>query len=139
MNNFFIKMSTEYNSDEIVKIMIGVEKGYSSDEIISKIKQILDNDSTFEVINFDSNVRFSSYIRYGDIQKIEEIEGISLIKIMGSNDLPITTNPSSEEETNENVTIQPNEAKEPDYLMTFTGGLLVIIGCTLIVKRMRKK
>ena len=135
MNNFFVYVKSQYNSNDTVRVTVVIEEGYNKQDVIDAVCELFKNESSFELHNAKvAEDVFSVNVKASYIELINDVDGVKVAEISGKVDLT--------DENQSDLTLElekKDETVTEDYTSYYVlGGIVFVAVLFLGIKKLFK-
>ena len=133
MTDFLVYVKSQYNANDVVRVTVVVEEGYSKQDVIDAVCEMMKDEPTFKLHNAKvAEDVFSVNVKASAVNMIEDVDGVKLVEITKKVDL-----------TNDNELTLELEKKEEtvtnDYTsFYFLGGIVFVAVLFLMIKKFKR-
>lgn len=133
MTDFLVYVKSQYNANDVVRVTVVVEEGYSKQDVIDAVCEMMKDEPTFKLHNAKvAEDVFSVNVKASAVNMIEDVDGVKLVEITKKVDLTSNNELTLELEKKE-------EAVTNDYTsFYFLGGIVFVAVLFLMIKKFKR-
>ena len=133
MTDFLVYVKSQYNANDVVRVTVVVEEGYSKQDVIDAVCEMMKDEPTFKLHNAKvAEDVFSVNVKASAVNMIEDVDGVKLVEITKKVDLT----------SNNELTLELEKKEETvtnDYTsFYFLGGIVFVAVLFLGIKKLKK-